>query len=180
MADLKISAMTPATALMDADILPIIQGGANFSITKTLLLTGGVGEPQLLQAAAGQAVQMGGNDGFSQVIIDAGNSGGISVAGDASITSFTSGTTISAEFSGLALIEVMNGAQFIARDVANVTFILMDTFAAQVNITAANGVFITYVPSNPGNWPTGVPSVINAALDQLASAIFTLSGGTLP
>ena len=180
MADLKFSMMTVATTLMAADYLPIVQGGGNCTITKTLLLTGGVGEPQLLMASVGQPVQVVGNDGFSQLLIDGGNNGGLNVAGDASLSSFTSGTTFSASVSGLALVEVMNGAQFIARDIANTTFIEMDTFAHQVTITATAGVFATYVPANPGNWPTSVPSLINTALDQLAAAIFSLSAGTLP
>lgn len=69
MADEKISAMTSATSVANADVAPIVQGGANFKATRALFLTAGAGEDIILRSASGQGAALLSDDGLYTVSV---------------------------------------------------------------------------------------------------------------
>lgn len=68
MADTKISDMAAATAVADADLIPIVQGGVNLSATRALLLSGDGAENVALVAGSGSNAAVRNTD-FSNVLV---------------------------------------------------------------------------------------------------------------
>ena len=170
MADEKISAMAAATEVANADIMPIVQGGVNLSATRELLLT----------AAPASYIHLVGNDGTSALTIDSGNTGSLVCAGDVSMSSTPAGALIYADTAGSIGIVCADAGEVFIRNISNTMSLIFDPSSGSWTMTASSTIYIQYTAGSPGNWPSGLPGDVWAALDKIAAAVFFLSGGVYP
>lgn len=165
MADTKISAMTSATTVANADVVPIVQGGANKKATKAKLLTADSGEAITLagnasavvtinasgeptiQAASGQVLWLKGNTAF--LVIDDSGAIGMSCA---------SGTALQ-----------VNGSAS-----SSLTF----TTTGEPTLTAASGKPVS-VLSNGGSVVVSSAGAVTATAASGQEAKLTANGGSI-
>lgn len=157
MANEKISAMTTASQVANADIVPIVQGAANKKATRTVLLTGAAGEDIVIQGSTGQSVKLLSADGQTEVWIR--DDGFIylrnlntflQILGNGD-TDFDSGGRLNLHANG--------------------------TMAISCNSGNPN---VLYNPGNPTDWSGSPPTDVATALDRIASALVTVLGGPIP
>lgn len=70
MASEKISEMTAASSVANADEVPILQGGVNKRATRAFLLTGADGEEIVLKAGDGEKVRITNHDGSCAIVLN--------------------------------------------------------------------------------------------------------------
>jgi hypothetical protein len=151
-ADEKISALPAASGVGNADLLAIVQAGSTLKATRAQLLAALAGQPITLQASFGEPARLLG-DGLSEISVDGG---------------------------GFITIVCDPAATMTLRDGNSVVSITVDPGSETVVVFATNGFNATFVSPNVAVWPTGAPATVVDALQKLATAIFSLSTGTLP
>ena len=161
----KISAMTAATAVLNADVLPIVSAGANFKVGRQLFLTDG--------AAAG--IGMFGTGG---AVID------IDTAGSCQMSA-SAGETASMSTAAGSSVAIVDGTGIALNTAAGEVFGLTCQ-GASFQIDAAGGIslqplagqnlFIGYTPITSGDW-AGDPTSVWEALDRIA-AVVSVGGAT--
>lgn len=153
----KISAMTPATEMFLADVLPIVQAGANLKATKQ----------QILDAATAEATRM--NSSASTFF---------ELQTDGSFYFKESGTMRFAyDVPGGAF--AVNAVSFFQLTSAGTSQIATAAGILTLQSNPGFNVVIVYVPAAPGNWV--IPPVdLVAAVDRLAAAVAGLLGGPIP
>lgn len=104
MADQKISDMTAATEVANADLIPIVQGGNNFKASKAVLLKGAAGEITVIEPGAGGKIRVTSADGTSFLEIDGSNNVFLFCAGTTITVSYKPGTP--SDFNGTAPISL--------------------------------------------------------------------------
>jgi hypothetical protein len=181
MADTKISAMTAATSVLNADEVPIVHAGVNFRTSRALLLVAGAAENIELLGSAGQAVHVAGfglngllNIGVGGVVelsgvfvgLQAGPGGATNISllsnGDIDIVTAPTRLIQIGDSGGLNLINIQTGG------------------APPFQIISTQSVFVTYVAANPLNWVGGSPTDFAAAIDRIATAVAGLLAGPIP
>ncbi len=181
MPDTKISAMT-STVPAGPELVPVVQGGANFSVTcaQIAALAGGGGGP-IWVTPVGMLLRWENvaNVSFIQL-----TDGGIltGASDDNSIIDYRRGAGGRASLHWAANILALNcafgakaqmatsGAGFVGVDDAFNTFQVAGFAALQYQ----------YIPAVPANWVGGVTEIQNA-LDRLAAAVIARTiGGAIP
>ena len=181
MADIKISALPPATEMLNADELPIVTGGVTSRIRKDIFLTAALTEDIYLTAQVGQLVGISGFTG----------SAGVTVTDDDVITA-TAPSEVSFNVSGGGgqsqilmeasvgiVITTDAGKAFKLVNHSGNDYFKYDEGANTLVIGSSVGLFIYYSPGTPGNWTGSAPLSVKEALDRLA-ACFTTNALTKP
>jgi len=168
MPDKKISQMTAAVEVANADILPIVKGMSppNYYASKALLL----------QNAAGEDIYLGAGGSFNSFWVDPNGNGAFNTTPG---TTFQLGNSAGDEF-------IWDDA--VGLTIAVITQISFSTLDGQLFQMATGnpmlvqspfGVVVTYVAGNPLNW-SGDPLDMNTAIDRLAAAVAGLLGVPIP
>lgn len=182
MADIPISGMAVASQVNNADLIPIVQGGMNFSATRQLILKGGPTEDIVVSSSASHIAELdtySGNAGFS--VNDA--NGQAAGFGDELLLNFAN-TSLKIQASPLHNFEVQlpaGGDAYISGPSGH-TYILVNDNAGQVSIGGLSGVSIQYFPAVSANWnpATGVPGTDNQGIERCAALLKILNGGIGP
>lgn len=156
MPDEKISQMSAASEVFDADSVPIIQSGSNKKATRALLLTGSNNAPIYLVASSGQFVGL-----------KAGNYS-IYVRDDGFIALEGQGTSLQIDGSGNV---TLRGAS-----------LTLTTTTGLISLGQGIGgsVNVGYTPSDLSIWLTTSPPDLATAVNRLAAAVAGLLGGGIP
>ncbi len=179
MADQKISDMTAATEVMNADEVPIVQAGmGNLKAVRGQLLTGASGEDISLTSSTGQQSQLT-TDG-ADAGVNAVDGGNLEVFGD-SVTvgdlPFTIGfqrvgntVTIKTNSASGAFIDIHNGGT---------SQLFMDMNTGFISWTGPAGMDFTIDPTlTAGNWAGGLPVNFTDFFERIAAKVKALNGGT--
>lgn len=178
MADMKISAMTGASEVGNADDIPIVAGGANFKATRD----------QLLSAATGEHIFVTGVAGFTAGLQDSTTNNQINVSGSVGIMScdtsiVTGGPTRTTGIECDALdninITLKDLATLFISDVGGNNFIIMDTNTGTLNIQMNTGMDGSITNLVAGNW-AGTPGQLSDSFNRLAAAVAGLLGTPIP
>jgi len=178
MADEKISAMTAASQMANADVMPIVQGGANLKATKLQLLTGASGEDLTLTAHASQSIVLQGpasdpvfalppsapahlhtNNGF--FFGNAAESAGLYYDGSSDMGFVTP--------NGPWTISITGGT--------SISFVC-DTNAGTIYAGASHGFNCDLSGLTSGNWATSPPPDLVTFINRIATKVKALNGGT--
>lgn len=154
MADTKISAMTAAAVVQDADLVPIVSAGANFAATRALMLTGGGGEDIVVQASTTQSSKLLSEDGTATVEVTQLNE--VNIASAAKIT-------LTADAGG-----------------GNLSIITMDPVTPSYRWDAAGPIFVQFQTATALLWNGAPPVDLATAIDRCALLLKTLNGGVGP
>jgi len=183
MSDTKISAMTPAASMLNADILPIVSAGANFSVSKTLLLTAAAGEAIFVSSAAAGSAVLTTATGQAQTQVN--DAFGVLVQADAGYVLQQAGLATNLAVSNLGAVnwQSAGGAATMTVQAGPGSSMVMNDAAGTVVFVCAAGMicpFVIQAPGAIGNWAVGVPADYNLAINRLAAAVAGLLGGAIP
>jgi hypothetical protein len=164
MSSQKISQMPVATETALDDLIPIVQGGVNKSITKDLLLTAAIGEYIAMESADrlnGFAVTAGGSvivqtTGLSIDLNNTLNNSGVLISGG--VVDIGGDTTPAGSYG--VLIQMQDGPLAI--------------FPA-----TTQKIFVQFV-SNPSHFANPQPTNGLDAISRIAAAVSGLLGGLIP
>lgn len=158
MPDLKISQMNPAPLVDNADLIPIVQAGANFFATRDQLLIAHA-EPITFGNDVGYVLQVDGSNNWSLFF------------GPGVASAFT------LDALGNVVLGVCTTFSVVGPGSAEITI----DAAGEINLTPAPGftVQIFYSPASPGDW-SGLPTDLVSAVDRIAAAVAGLLGGPIP
>ncbi len=170
MADTKISAMTVATAVINADLIPIVSAGANFSATKQLLLSGTPTEEIALQPGVGGNACFGIPGSLTNIILDDAL-GQMDMITDNALN-ITAGTT-------LTLIGTTGGVVCVANYTPAAGPFIGVPGTVQGNLDTIWAALV-YSAAGPLNWNMSPPITYFAAIDRLAAAVAGLLGTAIP
>jgi hypothetical protein len=177
MADVKISALPPATLVGNSDILPVVVGGVTDRVTKGIFLTGNIGEDIAITAAAGQNSGLYGNVGNSAMVIT--DDQFVTITGTTWITINVPGSTLTNEIliedSVGINITVDAGLDFVIGSPSAVNFLKYNGAGNTLYLGIGCALYISYSPATPGDWAGTAPSDIKAAIDRLAACFTTNS-----
>jgi len=179
MADEKISAMTSATFVDNSDVLPIVQGGANFKATKELILTAHAGEPLTLKGSASHYVVMVSDalDALCQV-----GDGNVQILAPAVLVQggpFGQGS-LAIGTGGDVTLTIPDGQIMLFTDQGGNNFINIDSTAGTVNIAPNNGFDGNIGNISGTSWSGGAPAHLSDCVNRLAVALAGLLGTTIP
>jgi hypothetical protein len=177
MPDTKISAMTAAASILDADLVPIVQGGVNKKATKQQVLMGGAGEDIALQGSAGQAAKLVNAAGSSGVFVTAAGAVTDSFGTTYQLVGNVMGTFLSISAAGQVTFSDAGMGQTMAWGVAGAAVLSISGPAQTASLIATNGVFINFVDNGAGNWATTPPNNWQTAIYRLAAQVQALSLG---
>jgi len=171
MADTKISAMAAATEVLNADVVPIVNGGANFKATRQLLLTAGTGEDIELVPSAGGVAKIENAGAQGRVEVDA--------SGNPNIISSLTVTVGRADLSTYLRLDstdvwswLLGGAILgLSIDNGGTLELSMDLTNDTAKFLAASGIDITYIPGDTNDWTGADPTTVYEALDRIAAAV---------
>jgi hypothetical protein len=181
MPDTKISAFPAAGPLLGAELVPIVQGGADVQTTVSAIAAGGGGGGPIWVTPLAGFLEWQNNAADSDIqLTDAGawnaqwkaNSSWSFLApgGKHAIFSFDTVAGLSIATNGFNFVIGMTLAGQIT----------MNWLANSLTISAFTAVSIQYSPGNPLNW-AGSPTTIEAALDRIAAAVVARTvGGAIP
>ncbi len=162
MADEKISAMTGASAMANADVMPILRLGVNNKITRNAFMVAAAGEQAAWSAVGGGVVGMTvAGDALLQPV--AGRSALVNVSGSYGLEISALSTTMTA-IPGTPAAMVANGSSVTITAVGQVQI---------VDVTMA-GPTITFVPSTPSDWVIP-PNELATAVNRIARALVTFT-----
>jgi len=181
MADMKISAMPAATQIANADIMPIVQGGANKKCTRQLMLTAAVGEDITILGASGQVINIFSDSGATTLVLDDG--GGCVWTSDS--MQFLSGGGGSSSFDMLATGDIAfvspAGTEIkLDANAGGAVLILAPNVGGPSSLIDANGVVVSYLVAVSGDWNGAAPTDLAAAVDRCAALLKVLNGGVGP
>lgn len=179
MADQKISDMTAATSVGNADLVPIVQSGLNKKATREQLLTS---DP------------MG---GIVLVALGGGTFGGTTIGGETAFQGDASGFILTAPYFSYNwgpgynsnYTGTSDGGWYLSFETDTTcqvfdnsarVLLSLDSLLEKITITANLGVFVTYIASVPSDWATSPPADMNTAINRLASAVRILRGSPIP
>lgn len=170
MPDLKISEMTSAPAVLNADIVPTVSGGNNLAATKAIFLT----------AAPGEAITIQGASGNSFVEIQSDGTTTIQTETFAEMIDRSGENFLGVDANGQIGGNFADGGAF---RVGNTSV----TFGINITDVLANSYWLT--PDNPRisfydvfplDWETSVPPDLYAAVLRMKKAVVGLLGGPIP
>jgi len=183
MADTKISAMLACMDVKNADILPIVQAGANFKATRTQLLTAGIGEAIFVTANGMAAAVLCSPTNQNEVQVS--DAFGVLIHGDLGVVMRDALTTwnITITAAGMITISSSGGANTMFVSGGPLASMTMNDATQIVTFVCVNGMicpFVIQAPGAIGNWAIGVPADYNLAINRLAAAVAGLLGGPIP
>jgi hypothetical protein len=161
----KISALPTVASVLNADLLTGVQAGANYKTTR----------PQLLEAAAGEVIELVGN-GASVSIDNAGNVFIGIPAGHVYQLTLASNPIVTVTAGGD--VDITPGGKFLVTGLVPPAAIGLDAVGlASVLSHAGVSSIVTYFSPAPGQWAGAPPTDMGAAITRLANAVFFLRGG---
>lgn len=182
MPDLKISQMSPAAVVFDADLLAIVQGGANFNCTRGQILVAGTGEDISLSSAnAAISVE---DVGQVDVLVKVGQPLNLGDSGANQIAQDGSGNTSIIAATSIELRTSLPPAQV---NLDNVNGILFACAGGTIQLTNTGQVvlqsvtvptLVSYPPIAPSFWAGSPPIWLNDAIDRIAAVVS--AGGSVP
>jgi hypothetical protein len=179
MANEKISAMTLAPFVNNADTIPIVVSGANNKTTRAEILTAGTDGHIVLKGASGAQARMEDDLGGSVVVCD---NPSVSILGETVI--LTGGFGGSSSFImgvGGNVESVCDGSsEFYFHDPTFATEFKISAFTGIISATSVNGF-----RCNPNNiatpfWATPAPIWLDDIINRLALAVSTMLGTPIP
>lgn len=175
MADEKISAMTPLTAMLNASIVPTVQSGANNSVTKQIFLTGGPGEDIGFLSSSGSACRMDAFGGTDSIVVTDGAGLILSSTTNLAFVSGAGGTPVQLgmDLSGNFQLTVDDSGSINLGSTTHLVF-AFDPTADSIAIEASQ-VAISYAPGAPASWAGTPPIDVWEAIDRLAACFTTNS-----
>jgi len=179
MADEKISDMLPVGHCEDADILPMVQGGLNVKVAKSVFLTGGTGEAMVITENSSHTARFVSSTGNASVGVQLNQAfvtaPQCSMTGGVAAESF-----VLIDSSGNATVRFKNGqaGKFSNEDEDAGLFI--DNAGGTVEIKNGSGVIVWFVDSTPANWASSPPPDMQAALIRISAAVAGLLGTPIP
>lgn len=156
MANEKISQMTAAAAVTDADLVPIVQAGSNMAATRAQLLTGSNNAVIYLVAASGQFVGIKAGAYLIQVRDD----GSINLEGQ--------GASLQIDGSGNVLLR------------GQALTLNAQTGLMSLGQNIGGSVQVQYTPASLSDWATTSPPDLATAIDRIAAAVVGLLGSPIP
>lgn len=180
MADTKISAMTPAAEVKNADVYPIVSGGANFNATKAQMLIGAAGEQIVIQGAGGQNITIVSALGVGNIVVD--DAAGVLISSSIS-ASLQSGAGANFTFCGCTFgvsagMSCGNGVK-VKIEIVGAGFIQLNGPTNALTIGGFGAASYQYFMGNPFNWMVPALTLENA-IDRLAVQVAALIGGPIP
>jgi len=178
MADLKITEMTVATEMNNADILPIVAAAANFSISKTLFLTGAPGEDIVIQGATGQHAALQGTD-IQTIVHCTDDAVGISAEATVVISVATpaSNNSINVDDSAIYLLAGTDATIYLASQGLSAGSTIMNFAADVMSITGWGTVNYQLTGLTAADWATSVPATLTIAMNRMSAKVKALNGG---
>lgn len=177
MADEKISAMTVATHADNADILPIVQAGANKQSTKTVFLTGGNGEDIFLRSNTANKSGLVSSSG--SVVWDIDDKGLVQGLGCTEFKITFQASTMSLDGTvllGWQFVIPLGGVfNVLGQGGGSPRLILSD--GAGLVVDQCSVISIQYIAGNALDWAVLPPITDAIAIDRLAAATRALNGG---
>ena len=178
MPDTKISAMVGATHFQAAEVLPGVQAGGNVKVAKSVLLTGGTGEDEVLKASGGQKVRMEDGPGTHKVEIDA--VGGCAVITNSLSWQCPAGSNNGFYFDGAGNMTM--GASLVGLGRAGLGIFTAETIYVDLTtglptIDMSGGGTFLLSGLTAGDWAVSPPATLLLALNRLSAKVKALNGG---
>jgi len=156
----KISALPGAASVLNAALIPLVEGGITQSANRAQLLEASGAEDLTLIGASGQTIELeaGGNQNFTVAgggsinLVQTGGDSIAVVAGGGILVSVAAGNVLTISHANGALITIFAGGQI------------------QITPGGAGVVVVGYVPAVPGQWLI-VPGDLATAIDRLVAAV---------
>jgi hypothetical protein len=179
MADTKISAMTSAATVLNADQIPIVTGGVNKRASKSAILSAAPGEPITIQGVAGQDSSLRNAGGTAVIYVT--SAAVANVLGANGFFIGWPGFAVGIGLDGLGAIHIVPqfGAQVVIAYPAVSVGGTFDTSTGQIVFVASNGMTCPYLDGTGGAWAFA-PAHYNLAINRLAIALAGLLGGPVP
>jgi len=176
MADTKISAMSVAGIVEDADILPIVGGGVNAACTRPIFLTSGLATNIGLTTSPGMTSFVTVDSGDS--IIECKDNGEIEIhfAAGLDMTHAVNGGGMLVDAAGGVTIVPGGGNPVVIGGASDATLTL-DEAAGTAFLNCSNGFQYTLQNQSATHW-AGVPSDNEDAWQRIAAAVYALRGNS--
>jgi hypothetical protein len=168
MANEKISAMTAATTVHNADLLPIVQSGANKKATRDLLLAAPAGENLLMQSNTAYIEIF--DSGFIFIQVAATKNFRVQDNAHVYIEVDSSGQVTIKNGPAGGLLRISNNGANVDLDVSG-----------NIVLTPQSGQTLqaSYKPANAGDW-SGSPSDLAIAIDRIARVVSNSGATPIP
>lgn len=179
MPDTKISALTAAAAVNNADVTVIVQAGVDLKATKALMLTGGAGEDVILKASTLKAAKVE-NSATAPVgaYLQINENGTILLNSNSQDVQIVGGSSIFhiAASQDMDMSNVNPGKKYTIGCPTR-TRVVCDDNTQTFTIVCAGACLYPYIPGAPANWLLPAPTDVWAALDRIAAAIVARTVG---
>lgn len=181
MADTKISAMTAATFVLNADVVPIVQGGVNLKSSRALFLTGSATEDIQLKGASGQKAQIVPDDG--NALIETLDGGLVNIRALTTLDVFSSDGVTTGEViwdpTGVFVVTDGSGGIWLG-DPGFAVGMTLDPVGGNFILTGFTSYLFDYIAGTPTDWSGAAPTDLFTAIDRCATLLKTLNGGAGP
>lgn len=181
MADTKISALTAASVMQANEETVIVQGGTDKRCAKSVILTGGAGENEILKASAGQDAAIENNGNTASVVAQSGGTVLASATVSINFVANNGGPTEQITIGVGAGITVNPDANSVLTLQCGVggSIVLVGSMNT-LQIGGFTALTIQYIPAVAGDWNGLAPTDIFLAVDRCAALLKFLNGGVGP
>lgn len=181
MADTKISAMPSVMDVKVADVMPVVQFGANMKTRKDVFLTGGAGEDIGIISSGGQASRLGTNSTNAEIV--AFDSGQTLMTGTVQVflhTAFLGVANTLLLTTGGGITLVVDQTLQMRLEINGLGQVIFTGGSNDLSIVGFTTTSYQYVPGLPASWNGASPTTVEGALDRCSVLLKFLNGGVGP
>jgi len=171
MADTKISDMAAATEVLNAEVVPIVQGGVNKKCAASVFFVSAAGEDRWLIPSTGQHVGMKNAAADGKVQVD--DAGNLDVFTTENLTLGREDLSSYIRLTDADAWEWPCGGAIVGLTIGNLgsLSIFFDFTTDRLILEAIGGVTLPYTPAVTGDWTGADPVDVAEALDRIAAAL---------